>query len=326
MNIPELPSEKKQTSARATKEKIILGLPVAIGVGYLLLSNIAFVVSLLSNTLTAIFFALAIFAIAYVLLDGQFRNVVWYIYKMIMRKVIGGLVEIDPVSIVKTYIAEMKQKRDEMYNQIANLNGQIKRLDALIESNKTNIHKNLAAAQKAEKTGMNNLAFLKVRRAGKIEQSTLRIGDLRDKMNEVLVVLKKMYEASGYVIEDAEEDVNLQIREFEAMTAGHSAFKSAVQIIRGNPDKIGMFEQAMDAMADSIHDKKGEMELFLDMSDGFLKSIDLDQQIFEDKGFELLEKYSRGDSVLLDYKQTTSMINNQNAAISSSTYKSKKYL
>ena len=61
-----------------------------------------------------------------------------------------------------------------------------------------------------------------------------------------------------------------------------------------------MFDQAMEVVADDIGRKVGEMEEFMEISDKFMSSIDLQNGIFEEQGLEMLEKWEKeGASFLL---------------------------
>ena len=63
--------------------------------------------------------------------------------------------------------------------------------------------------------------------------------------------------------------------------ASHTAMKSAMNIIAGNSDKKEMFDLALEAMADDVSNKVGEMERFMELSENFMDSIDLQNGIFE---------------------------------------------
>jgi hypothetical protein len=76
--------------------------------------------------------------------------------------------------------------------------------------------------------------------------------------------------------------------------------KSAMNIIAGNSDKREMFDQALEAIADDVSSKIGEMERFMEMSTNFMQSIDLQNGVFEEEGMQLLEKWEKeGVSLLL---------------------------
>jgi len=76
--------------------------------------------------------------------------------------------------------------------------------------------------------------------------------------------------------------------------------KSAMNIIAGNSDKREMFDQALEAIADDVSLKIGEMERFMEMSSNFMQSIDLQNGVFEEEGLQLLEKWEKeGVSLIL---------------------------
>jgi len=88
-------------------------------------------------------------------------------------------------------------------------------------------------------------------------------------------------------------------QERKAITAGNSAMKSAMAIIKGDTDKRAMFDQALEAIADDVSNKVGEMERFMDMSDGFMQSVDLQNGVFEEEGLKMLEKWENESTSLL---------------------------
>ena len=54
---------------------------------------------------------------------------------------------------------------------------------------------------------------------------------------------------------------------------------------------MAMFDQALEAVADDVSEKVGEMERFMELSENFMASVDLQNGIFEEKGLEMLEKW-----------------------------------
>lgn len=302
-NDPQKPAGKSFWARPEGTTGMIFGIPMAAGAVYLIISNMAWILALLSNTFTAILLLAAVGAVLYVLLDSKFRTLLFYTYRMIMRKLTGFIIELDPINIVKTYIEEMDKNRRRMEVEISNLKGQIKSIERVIDENKAGMNKSLASAKKAKEIGEEKLASLRVMRAGKMEESSLRLDDLKKKMENLYKILLRMYEITGIIIEDTKEDVDLKVKERSAILAGHSAFKSALRVVKGDPDQAALFDEAMEFMAEDVSRKLGEMETFMDMSTGFIKGIDLDNQVFEDKGLALLEKFERGESILLNYEQ-----------------------
>ena len=113
-------------------------------------------------------------------------------------------------------------------------------------------------------------------------------------------VLTKMYENSQIMQEDIADQVEVKEQERKAIHASNSAMRSAMSVIRGDKDKRAMFDQALEAVADDVSQKVGEMERFMELSDNFMKSIDLQNGIFEEEGVKMLEKWeNEGVSKLL---------------------------
>ncbi len=112
-------------------------------------------------------------------------------------------------------------------------------------------------------------------------------------------VLTRMYENSEIMMEDINDQVKVKEQERKAIHASHSAMKSAMNIISGDKDKRYMFDMALEAIADDVSQKVGEMERFMDMSANFMDSVDLQNGVFEEEGLRMLEKWEKESSLLL---------------------------
>jgi hypothetical protein len=173
------------------------------------------------------------------------------------------------------------------------------KLQEIIYNNKKEIQSNLQLASKAKATNKQSVMILKSRRAGRLRDSNVRLEDLYKKMEVLYRVLSKMYENSQVLMEDIQDQVKVKEQERKAIHASHSAMSSAMSIISGDPDKRAMFDMAMEAVAEDVGNKVGEMERFMEVSAGFMQSIDLQNGIFEEDGIKMLEKWEKESSSLL---------------------------
>jgi phage shock protein A len=251
-------------------------------------------------------------AVIYMVLDPKMRNLIWYIYKSIMRWVTGIFVQIDPIGILKSYIDDLRDNLGKMNTQISSLKGQMYKLNEMIKQNQRDIQNNLGLASKAKDVGRENIMVLKARKAGRLQESNMKLEDLYKRMEVLYRVLTKMYENSEIMLEDLGDQVKVKEQEYKAIKASHSAMRSAQAILTGNSDKKYMYDMALEAMAEDVGQKVGEMERFMDMSKNFMDGIDLQNGVFEEEGMAMLEKWEKeGVSMLLGGQKNT-IINNAN--------------
>lgn len=277
-----------------------------LGGGYLLYKMLPTLIALAENTLYFILLLVAIACILYIIFDPKMRTLVWYMYKSIMRTITGWFVQIDPIGILQSYVEDIKDNLKKMNTQISNLRGQMYKLSEIIDSNKRQINSNLSLAEKAKESEKRNVMILQSRKAGRLQESNMRLEDLYKKMEILYRVLSKMYENSSILAEDLQDQVQVKKQERAAILASHSAMQSAMAIMSGNSDKRQMFDMALEAVADDVSKKVGEMERFMDLSHNFMDSIDLQNGVFEEEGMKLLDRWEKeGESFLLgDQKQT----------------------
>jgi len=278
---------------------LVLG-GLVIGVGLLVSTFLSAIFAFASSVLGLAVTLLVLGAIIYMALDSKMRNLVSYMYKSAMRAITGLFIQIDPIGILKSYVDDLKGNLRKMNKQITKLRGQMHKLKELIINNQKEIKSNLTQAHKARDTDKKAVMILKSRKAGRLKESNVKLEDLYKKMEVMYRVLSKMYENSEILVEDVTDQVKVKEQERKAIRASHSAMNSAMSIIKGDADKRAMFDQALEAVADDVSQKVGEMERFMEVSESFMSSIDLQNGVFEEQGMKMLEKWEReGESLLL---------------------------
>ena len=277
---------------------IFLGV-AALGVGYLAMKILPL---LLSGLLSLLQMALVLGVIAvllFVVLNPKTRNLMWYGYKSVMRKITGIFVQLDPIGILKSYVDDLEDNLKKMSKQIGALRGQMRKLTTIMQENTKEMDNNMKLASMAKKKGNQQQLMLATRKAARLKESNAKYSALHKKINIMHKILTKMYGNSEILLEDTRDQVKMKEQERKAIRASHSAMKSAMSVISGDPDKRAMFDQAMEATADDVANKVGEMERMMEMSASFMDSVDLQNGVFEEEGLKMLEKFEKQSTLLL---------------------------
>ncbi len=277
---------------------IFLG-ALILGGGYLLAVNMAAILALVQNTLYLAILLAVLAAVVYMILDPRMRNLIWYMYKSVMRKVTGIFVQVDPIGILKSYVEDLSNNLVKMRKQIGILRGQMRKLQTLVEENTRTIEEQMKMASAAKEKGMDSQVVLATRKAARLKDSNEKYTSLLNRMDVMYRILKKMHQNSEILLEDTKDQVQLKEQERKAIRTSHSAMKSAMSVMSGDPDKRAMFDAAMEAITDDVANKVGEMERFMEMSSNVMNSIDLQQGIFEDEGLKMLEQWEKESTLML---------------------------
>lgn len=272
---------------------LIFLLALVIGGGLILSNMLPAMVALAQNTLYLAGMLAALAAAVYVMLDPKTRNLAWYLYKAAMRWITGIFVKIDPISILKSYIEDLEENLRKMSRQIGSLRGQMRQLKSTMDANTAEIKKNMTVAEQAKKKNDEKNMTLAARKAGRLQDANAKYETLYNRMEVLYRILSKMYENSELVLEDTIDQVKVKEQEYNAIHSSHSAIRSAMSIISGNPDQRAMFDRALEALADDVGVKVGEMERFMDSSRSLMDSIDLQNGVFEEEGLRLLEQWEK---------------------------------
>ncbi len=269
-----------------------------VGGGVILNSLLPTLLVMAENTLYLSAMLAAFAGVVFVVLDPKARNLVWYAYKSVMRWITGMFVRIDPISILKSYVEELEDNLRNLSKQIGSLRGQMRQLKGTMDGNLAEIQKNMALAEQAKKKNDDKNLTLSARKAARLQEANAKYDVLYQKMEVLYRILTKMYENSEIVLEDTKDQVTLKQQEYQAIKASHSAINSAMSILKGDPDQRAMFDSALEALADDIGKKVGEMERFMDTSRNLMASIDLQNGVFEDEGLRMLEEFEKQNPLL----------------------------
>lgn len=274
-------------------------LALILGGGYLIFMNLPWIIGLFQSVLTLTITLVVLGAVLYMILDPKMRNLIWYMYKSVMRGITSMFVQLDPIGILKSYVESLQDNLKKMRTQIGKLRGQMRQLQTLMETNKKEIDDNMKIASAARQKGMENQVVLASRKAARLQESNAKYQELLQKMEILYRILTKMEQNSEILIEDTQSQVALKEQERKAIRASHSAMRSAMSIMSGDPDQRAMFDMAMENIAEDVANKVGEMERFMEMSANFMQSVDLQQGIYQEEGLNMLEKWEKESSLML---------------------------
>ena len=255
-----------------------------------------FLIMTLQNTLYFGFLCGVVGLIVFLLGNRQFRTLIFYLWRTFMRWLAGLIIQIDPIAILKTYIEDLKAKREEMNRKIDELAGAKEKLGRKIDENTAKAETLLQQAAKAKSMNMQAEASLKAMEAGGLQTMNEKLLPLFGNMQKLLEFLERAYKAADFTIRQAEIEVQLKEAEYDAIKTGHRALRSAMSVFKGDPDKRAMFEQSLEFMQDDMARKVGEMKRIMDLSTQFLNNADIEAGVNYDKGLKLLDEYMNNQS------------------------------
>jgi hypothetical protein len=236
--------------------------------------------------------------IGYILFDRQTRNLAYYTFQSAMRWLTGLFIKIDPISILKSYIKELKSKMRKMSSQIGRLRGHIRQLESIQKQNIKQIDKELEVASSARDNQDERALLLASRKAARLKESNEKYENLLNRMNHLYAILTKVYKNTEIVLEDTIHQVRLKEVEYNAIKASHSAMASARAILSGDSNSRAIFDHALEQIADDVAMKMGEIDHFMQSSSNFMQQIDLQQATYAEEGLSMLEKLEAESQVL----------------------------
>jgi len=284
---PNSPQELKSYWNRpAGKFGILMGIGILCIAGYFI---IPILTTIVWNTIN---FGIALVCLAlflYAVTNRKLRLSLFYFYEILMKKLVGLVIELDPFIIAEDYLSDMVDQREKLYKQSSEVDGQKEKINLKIKEKKDEINKLMTKAQVAKDKNMLPELGNATRQIGRLNEYIAQLTPIFENLSRIGEYLTKIHKNSAYLIEDAKNELELKKDLYKSVTSGNQALSSALKIFKGDPEKKLLVEQSMEFLKEDIAGKLANMKKAISYSADFMQSIDLDNATYEKEGLRLLE-------------------------------------
>jgi hypothetical protein len=279
---------------------LLIGLGLLVAIGYYVIPILTAVVW---NTLN---FGIALVCLGlflYCVTHRKLRLSLFYLYEWLMKKLVGLVIELDPFLIAEDYIGDMEEQREKLYNQSVDVDAQKEKIDLKITEKEKEMTQLLSRAKAAQNNNMLPELGNATRQIARVKEYIAQLTPIRDNLARIGDYLTKVHKNSGYMIEDARNELELKKDLYKSVTSGNKALSSALKIFNGDPEKKLMVEQSMEFLKEDIATKLASMKKAINYSTDFMRSIDLDNATYELQGLKMLESYDPDKTYKLDVQK-----------------------
>lgn len=264
-----------------------------------------FLIAAATNTLRLAILIGAILVVVFIVSDRRVWTLGKLIFQSTMRFLTGLFIELDPIGILKNYIAEMKKNLAIMDEQLGNLNGSIRTLQNQIDTNQKEAEHSLALANQADKKmaggGLSSLdqqqfVSAKVtnqRHAASLININKSLTDLRDKLKILYDQLVRWRATAEFQVTDKENRVSEEEMRRKALKKAYSVFQAAKKIFRGDPVANQIYDQTLEYLADDAGQMLGEMEDFNRLANKLMTNMDLETGAINDEAVKQLTEFQQ---------------------------------
>jgi hypothetical protein len=267
----------------------LAGIGIVVLIGYYVLPILTKVVW---NTLN---FGIALACLGiflYVITHRKLRLSFFYFYEILMKKLVGVVIQLDPFIIAEDYISDMEEEREKLYKQSTEVDSQKEKIELKIKEKESEINKLMIKAQTAKDKDMLPELGNATRQIGRLKEYITQLSPIRDNLSRIGDYLTRIHKNSAYLIEDARNELEVKRDLYKSVSSGNRALTSALKIFKGDPEKKLLVEQSMEFLKEDIASKLANMKKAISYSSDFMRSIDLDNATYEKEGLKMLETFN----------------------------------
>jgi hypothetical protein len=266
----------------------IIGLGILGAIGYYLLPILSTIVW---NTINFGIACAVAFVLYMILSNRKLWMSLFYLYEILLKKLVGIVIELDPFIIAEDYINDIEKERNVLYEKTVEVDAQKEGIEMKIKEKQKEKQKQLDIAGAAKANGMGMELANASRQVSRLEGYIQQLTPIRDNLGKIGNYLTQVHKNSKYMLDDMKNDLELKKDLYHSVTKGNNALKSAMSIFNGDAEKRLMVEQSMDYLKDDIAGKLASMKKAISYSSDFMKSIDLENASYQIEGLRMLEEY-----------------------------------
>lgn len=277
---------------------LLLAIIAAVGVGVYQL--LPYLITLMQNMLYLTLLGVGFAALLYVLFDPTFRNNIWTLYKMAMRKMTGMVIELDPIAIQEMHIGTLKEKRVEMDTHLSQLNGSRAAIAQVIQTNEKSKQSALTQATVAQREmvtnpRMKNQFIFQTAEAGRYDSANKDLIPVQSTIDVLYNTLSKVYDDSEWLVKDLESQVRINKIKYKAIKEGTNTIRAAGKFFNNTGAEQEMFLASMEYVEQDMAARVGEIDRFIQNTTTIMDSIDLKNGVMQENGVKMLAEFQNTD-------------------------------
>lgn len=258
--------------------------------GWGLYKALPFLITLAQNTIIFGIECLVIAVMFYVIvLDSSLRNMFVNFYKRLIEALYVLSFNIDPTGAMTVRVKERKEDLAEAKKQAGAVKGQMQAVDDTMNQNQKAIDEGLKKMEFAKKNGNMGQARAESVIVGVAQAANNELATIKAKFEryyeQILGVISSA-ELSIYVLEGI---IAVKTRTYNVAKQGRSAIKKALGVLLGDTDKDHVFDRNVAWIDDYSSVAFGEMDAIMDLSRDALNSVNLQEGVYSQDAFQLLE-------------------------------------
>ena len=233
---------------------------------------------------------------AFVVVKLLTSNAAWYLFQTVSRAMAGLVIDLDPVSIMQSFLAFAVSQRAKLVDAIAEVQGAKRNLDQQVTGNARTIKQYQAQAQagmSAGATDENLEVNAALENAAAIKRASDELAEMSKDLDSGIADLLEALKRVDYEISTTKNQVDLEKQRYKAAQALGSATSKIASVLSGSA-KRDMYDMATDRIRTQYGDKRAKLEILVETSRTAAGSIDLTKRALRNEGLADLRKQISG--------------------------------
>jgi hypothetical protein len=307
------------------QEKFFRALPfilIAIAGFYFYGQIIHWVQQVMQDTFWSIVYGIGIFLLITTL--WQYHDFLWSGYKIIMKKVEGFFIKMDPLSFMDRYADILTDKLRNLQKAKLNIAAERNDLIRVMKEDQKSLEDNLQKAKAAKQQGAMQRAAAYATEAQQTKESLELYRPNLERMNRSLEFMNAMDENWTLSIDQIRKFNERKRREYKILKKNAAALNQAEEFLSDKTEEAQRYKRSVQIAQEQMAQRIAYIEEFEAKAKPILEGAKIEKTMQENEGMDLLAQYmNEGKLTIPDF--TTIDVPQDQYQITNNTDSNNKY-
>ena len=245
------------------------------------------------------------------------------VWNVLMYKLTNSIYKIDPIAIAWSKLASLKVKGENINKAVARIRAAFSKVTNQLNTNNKEIKEKtmqIQALNASNRTDKDISIKLLGNQIIRLEDWNKDLTPLQSTMDNMHVGLKKLYDASQFIIKDKENYLTTLQQRYDSVKIGWDAIKDAQGIYGTNSRDRQDIEQLIGIANDDMNIKLAEMDNFMEQAQPVFQQVDLEKSMNDINVQNLIDKLTGSElDKTIENLTSAQTINSKSAPVKKNT-------
>lgn len=207
------------------------------------------------------------------LMNSKVRQFGSYLFKVAMRFLTGMLIELDPIAILESHVADWKKKLGRVKDGLISVKAELKMIIEDLNANAAKHNQLMVEFKFAKERGNNSMATSRAQMVSMLREQREKYEKMYEQTGKAFSALQRIYQVLKHRVEVEEFSLDTKRDEWKIAKRNRSIVRDATSILQGMDDSE-LYNRANDHIENEAMLAEAEIEMLDEFTSDLYRSLE----------------------------------------------------